>query len=53
MSASALPRLLDRKRIAQELGITLASAETLMRDCPLVRIGRRVASCRRGGPVRA
>lgn len=37
-----LPRLLDRKQIAAELGITLAGAETLMRKVEKVRIGRRV-----------
>lgn len=30
-TVAAQPRLLDRRRIAQELGVTLASAETLMR----------------------
>lgn len=37
-----LPRLLDRKAIAAELGITLTGAERVMRDCPKVWIGRRV-----------
>lgn len=36
------PRLLDRRKIATELGITLCSAETLMRQVDKVRIGRRV-----------
>ncbi len=41
MSATT-PRLLDRKRIASELGISTAGAETLMRQLPKVWIGRRV-----------
>ena len=41
MSAT-LPRLLDRRRIAAELGITLTGAERVMRDCKKVWIGRRV-----------
>ena len=36
------PRLLDRKRIAAELGISTAGAETLMRHLPKLWIGRRV-----------
>lgn len=35
-------RLLDRRGIARELGVTLSGAEKVMRACPLVRIGRRV-----------
>lgn len=45
MSAQAgtvLPRLLDRRQIAAELGVTLAGAETIMRGCEKVRVGRRV-----------
>lgn len=42
MSATATTRLLDRKAIARELGLTLTGAERVMRDCPLVRVGRRV-----------
>lgn len=37
-----LPRLLDRKQIAAELGVKLATAERIMRHCPLITIGRRV-----------
>ena len=37
-----LPRLLDRRQIAAELGVKLATAETIMRACPLITIGRRV-----------
>lgn len=40
--STTLPRLLDRKQIAAELGIKLASAETIMRHCPKVTVGRRV-----------
>jgi hypothetical protein len=35
-------RLMDRKRIAAELGVTNATAENLMRQLPKVQIGRRV-----------
>jgi hypothetical protein len=37
-----LPRLLHRKALAAELGISLAQAETLMRKLPKVHIGRLV-----------
>lgn len=40
--AHTTPRLLDRKRIALELGISHAGAETIMRHCAKIRIGRRV-----------
>lgn len=42
MTTESLPRLLDRRRIAAELGLTLTGAERVMRDCPKVWIGRRV-----------
>lgn len=42
-----MSRLLDRRGIARELGITLSGAERVMRHCPLVRIGRRVYVDRR------
>ncbi len=42
MSAPTLPRLLDRRQVAAELGIKIASAETIMRQVPKVKIGRRV-----------
>lgn len=42
MTAGPLPRLLDRRGIARELGLSLTGAELVMRDCPLVRVGRRV-----------
>lgn len=38
---SALPRLLDRRQIAAELGIKLHTAERIMRSCEKVRVGRR------------
>ncbi len=41
MSAT-LPRLLDRRQIAEELGVKLATAETIMRHLPLIKVGRRV-----------
>jgi hypothetical protein len=40
--SATLPRLLDRKAIAQELGVKLATAERIMRHCPKVTVGRRV-----------
>ena len=42
MTVGTQPRLLDRKGIARELGITLSGAERVMRDCPLIHVGRRV-----------
>ena len=42
MSTKILPRLLDRATLAAELGITKASAETIMRQCVKVHVGRRV-----------
>ena len=42
MSVADLPRLLDRKQIAAELNVKIATAETIMRHCPLITIGRRV-----------
>lgn len=38
---TALPRLLDRKQIAAELNVKLATAERIMRHCPVITIGRR------------
>lgn len=35
-------RLLDRRRIADELGLPLSGAERLMRQLPKLWIGRRV-----------
>ena len=35
-------RLVDRQGIAAELGVTLTSAESVMRRLPKVKIGRRV-----------
>ena len=35
-------RLLDRRRIAEELGLPLSGAERLMRQLPKLWIGRRV-----------
>lgn len=37
-----LPRLLDRKAIADRLGVKLATAERIMRGCPKITIGARV-----------
>ena len=34
--------LMDRRSIANELGITLGAAETLMRAIPKIPIGRRI-----------
>ena len=42
MTAGPLPRLLDRKLIAAELGLPLSGAERVMRDCKKIWIGRRV-----------
>lgn len=39
---SALPRLLDRKKLALELGVKLSTAERIMRAVPKVQVGRRV-----------
>lgn len=42
MTAAPLPRLLDRRDIADRLGVKLATAERIMRHCPKVKLGRRV-----------
>ena len=42
MSAASLPRLMDRKQIALELGVTLHPAERIMRHVPKITVGRRV-----------
>lgn len=42
MTAQALPRLLDRKALAEELGVKLATAERIMRHVPKITLGRRV-----------
>lgn len=39
---ATLPRLLDRRQIAEELGVTIHAAEQVMRHCNLIRLGRRV-----------
>lgn len=41
-AATATPRLIDRKGIAEELGIPVSGAERLMRQLPKLWIGRRV-----------
>lgn len=42
MTATALPRLLGRKELAEELGVTLHTAERIMRHVPKITVGRRV-----------
>jgi hypothetical protein len=42
VSATVLPRLLDRKQLAAELGVKTATAERIMRHCPKLTVGRRV-----------
>ena len=42
MSAPTLPRLLDRKALADELGVKLSTAERIMRHVPKITVGRRV-----------
>ena len=42
MSTNTLPRLLDRKDLAEELGVKLATAESIMRHVPKINVGRRV-----------
>lgn len=37
-----LPRLLDRKELARELGVKLPTAERIMRHVPKITVGRRV-----------
>ena len=37
-----LPRLLDRRQIAELLNVKDATAERIMRHCPLIKVGRRV-----------
>jgi hypothetical protein len=46
--SEALPELLDAKALQQEMGITRAAAEKVMRHVPIVRIpGLRKTYCRR------
>ena len=46
---SALPELLDAKRLAAELGVTRSSAEAIMRKLPKVEIeGLRKVFVKRG-----
>lgn len=42
MTTTTLPRLLGRKELAQELGVTLHTAEAIMRRVPKITVGRRV-----------
>jgi len=42
VTTQALPRLLDRKALADELGVKLATAERIMRHVPKITVGRRV-----------
>lgn len=42
VTTDTLPRLVDRKTIATELGITNSSAERIMRQIDKIKIGRRV-----------
>jgi hypothetical protein len=42
VSTKTLPRLLDRKTLAAELGVKTATAENLMRRLPKITVGRRV-----------
>lgn len=37
-----LPQLLDRKQLAERLGVNLPTAERIMRGCPKINVGRRV-----------
>lgn len=41
MSAQPLPRLLDAKALAAELGVKPSTAERIMRHVPVISIGRR------------
>ena len=41
MSAASLPRMLDRKTLAAELGVALHTAERIMRHCDQIKVGRR------------
>jgi hypothetical protein len=48
MSVEPLPALLDAKRLRDELGVTRAAAEAIMRQVPAVVIpGLRKSYCRR------
>jgi hypothetical protein len=38
VSAEPLPELLDARHLADELGITRAAAEGIMRACPIVQL---------------
>ena len=48
MSAKPLPELLDARRLREELGVTRAAADHIMRQVPAVIIpGLRKSYCRR------
>jgi hypothetical protein len=52
MSADPLPALLDSKALRDELGVTRAAAEAIMRQVPAVVIpGLRKSYCRRADVV--
>lgn len=40
--STTLPRLLDRKSLAERLNVKPATAERIMRHCPKITLGRRV-----------
>lgn len=42
MTAKALPTLLDCRQLAERLNVKRATAETIMRSCPKITVGRRV-----------
>ena len=48
MSTTPLPELLDARRLREELGVSRAAAEAIMRQLPAVAIpGLRKSYCRR------
>jgi len=42
VTTTSLPRLLGRKELAEELRVTLHTAELIMRHVPKITVGRRV-----------
>jgi hypothetical protein len=42
VSTNTLPRLLDQKSLAAELGVAMHTARSIMQEVPKIQVGRRV-----------
>ena len=53
INGSGLPRLMDQRRVAEELGVTRAAAEKIMQQVPKVHVeGLRKVYVRRDDVIR-